>query len=106
MADHAVEYVAPSTSVPPVLRVRTANGDIYKTAFISGIVIDGLQWKDILARTRPITMPGAEKTMIFRRPMISMYFKANKVKRKLVPETMRPTAVGWLKPISLNNVAL
>ena len=50
-------------------------------------------------------MPGAEMIMILRRPIMSMYFNAKSVKMKFVPETMRPTAVGWSKPISLNSVA-
>lgn len=54
----------------------------------------------------PITIPGAETIMIFLRPMMSIYFSANKVNIKLVPDTMRPTAVGSLNPISLNIVAL
>ena len=65
-----------------------------------------VQWKEILARVRPTIMPGAEKIMILRRPIMSMYFSAKSVNRKFVPDTIRPTAVGWLKPISLNNVAL
>lgn len=60
----------------------------------------------MLASVSPTTMPGAENTMILRRPMMSMYLSAKSVKRKFVPETMSPTAVGWLKPISLNSVAL
>ena len=64
------------------------------------------QWNDILASTSPITIPGAEKIMIFRLPMISMYLSAKSVKMKFVPETMRPTAVGLLNPISWKMVAL
>lgn len=51
-------------------------------------------------------MPGADQIIILRLPMISMYFKAMRVKRKFVPETIKPTAVGWLNPISANNVAV
>ena len=50
-------------------------------------------------------MPGAVQIIIFRRPMMSMYFRAKRVKRKFVPEIIRPTAVGWSKPISLKRVA-
>ena len=64
-----------------------------------------VQWKATLARTRPTIIPGADQIMIFRLPMISMYLRATRVKMKLVPETMRPTAVGWLNPISLKRVA-
>lgn len=64
------------------------------------------QKNEILAKTSPTTIPGAEKIMIFRRPMMSMYLSAKSVKRKLVPETMRPTAVGLLNPISWKIVAL
>lgn len=53
-----------------------------------------LQWKEILARTSPTIIPGAENTMILRLPIMSMYFKAIRVNRKLVPETIKPTAVG------------
>ena len=67
---------------------------------------DDSQWKAILANTKPNTIPGAEKIMIFLRPMISIYLSANKVKIKLVPETMSPTAVGLSNPISLKRVAL
>lgn len=59
----------------------------------------------MLARVSPNIMPGAEMIMIFLRPMISMYLRAKRVKMKLVPETMRPTAVGLSKPISLKRVA-
>lgn len=52
------------------------------------------QKKDMLATTSPITIPGAEKIMIFLRPMMSMYFNAKSVNTKFVPETIRPTAVG------------
>ena len=48
----------------------------------------------MLATTSPITIPGAEKIMIFLRPMMSMYFNAKSVNTKFVPETIRPTAVG------------
>ena len=69
--------------------------------------MDGdVQWKAMLARTRPTTMPGADQSMILRRPMMSMYFSAKSVKMKFVPETIRPTAVGWSNPISLNRVAV
>lgn len=50
-------------------------------------------------------MPGIDQRRIRRRPIMSMYFKAKSVNRKFVPDTMSPTAVGWLKPISLNKVA-
>lgn len=50
-------------------------------------------------------MPGAEKTMILRRPMMSMYFSAKSVKTKFVPETIRLTAMESLKPISSKSVA-
>lgn len=50
-------------------------------------------------------MPGEEMIMILRLPMISMYFSANNVKTKLVPEMIKPTAIGLLNPISLNSVA-
>ena len=64
-----------------------------------------VQWKATEARTRPTIMPGAVQIMILRRPMMSMYWSAKSVKMKFVPEMMRPTAVGWLKPISLKRVA-
>lgn len=51
-------------------------------------------------------MPGADQSMILRRPMMSMYLSAMSVKMKFVPETMSPTAVGWSNPISLNSVAI
>lgn len=37
--------------------------------------------------------------------MVNAHFRATSVKRKLVPEMMRPTAVGLLKPIDLKSVA-
>ena len=55
---------------------------------------DDAQKKDTLARTRPMTIPGAEKIMIFLRPIMSIYFIANSVNTKFVPETINPTAVG------------
>ena len=55
---------------------------------------------------RPATIPGAEKIIIFLLPMMSIYFSANNVNTKFVPETMRPTAVGWSNPIILKSVAL
>jgi hypothetical protein len=64
-----------------------------------------LQWKEIPPKVSPNTIPGVDQIMIFRRPMISMNFNAKSVKRKLVPEIINPTAVGWLKPISLKRVA-
>ena len=54
---------------------------------------------------RPKTMPGAEMSMMRRRPTMSMYLRATRVKTKFVPETMRPTAVGWSKPIWAKSVA-
>jgi hypothetical protein len=36
---------------------------------------------------------------------MSMYFRARSVPMKLVPETMRPTAVGFLNPIDAKRVA-
>ena len=36
---------------------------------------------------------------------MSMYLSATSVKMKFVPETMRPTAVGWSKPIWAKSVA-
>ena len=63
------------------------------------------QWNAILASVSPMIMPGEEMSMILRLPIMSMYLSANKVKRKLVPDTMRPTAVGWLNPICLKSVA-
>jgi len=59
----------------------------------------------MLARVKPKIMPGAENTMIFRRPTISIYFNATSVKMKFVPLTMSPTAVGWLNPISWKSEA-
>ena len=63
------------------------------------------QWKEMAATTRPTIIPGAEKTMIFRRPMMSMYFSAKSVKTKFVPETIKLTAMESLKPISSKRVA-
>jgi len=59
----------------------------------------------MLANVNPNIIPGADITMIFRRPTISIYFNATSVNIKLVPETISPTAVGWLNPISLKSVA-
>ena len=44
-------------------------------------------------------------SMMRRRPTMSMYLRATRVKMKFVPETMRPTAVGWSKPIWAKSVA-
>ena len=63
------------------------------------------QWKATAASTRPKIMHGTVQSKIFRRPMVSMYFRATRLKRKFVPETMRLTAVGWSNPISLKRVA-
>ena len=57
------------------------------------------------ASVRPKTMPGAERSMMRRRPTMSMYLSATRVKTNFVPETMRPTAVGWSKPIWAKSVA-
>jgi hypothetical protein len=59
----------------------------------------------MLANTKPKIIPGEEHTMILLLPMISMYFSAKRVNRRFVPATIKPTAVGWSKPIDLNNVA-
>ena len=59
----------------------------------------------MLAKVNPKTIPGALRIMILRRPITSIHFRATSVKMKLVPETIRPTAVGWLNPISLKRVA-
>ena len=66
---------------------------------------EDVQWKAMEASVSPKTMPGADQIMILRRPMMSMYLSAKRVKMKLVPETIRPTAMGLSKPISLNSVA-
>ena len=58
------------------------------------------------AKVSPNIIPGEVHTMIFRRPMMSMYFRATRVKTKLVPATMSPTAVGLLNPIDLKRLAL
>ena len=78
---------------PPVFFVRSAHHMRLAFAPASSETYDA-QKKDTLAKTRPTTIPGAEKIMIFRRPMMSMYFSAKRVKTKLVPETIKPTAVG------------
>jgi hypothetical protein len=46
------------------------------------------------ARTNPKIIPGAEKIIIRLLPIMSMYFNANSVKRKFVPEMIKPTAIG------------
>ena len=105
--DHAVEYFVPSIRSPLVLSVRTDVMSHSGQVNIRGVPETvNSQWKAMLARVSPTTMPGADQIMIFRRPIMSMYFRANSVKTKLVTETIRPTAVGWLKPIILNSVAL
>lgn len=48
----------------------------------------------MLAKVRPKTIPGALQIMILLRPILSIHFKATSVKMKLVPEIIRPTAVG------------
>lgn len=53
-----------------------------------------LQWKEILASVKPNIMPGEDHIIILRLPTISIYFKATRVKMKLVPAIIRPTAVG------------
>ena len=58
------------------------------------------------ARVRPNIMPGEVQTMIFLRPMMSIYLSATSVKTKLVPATISPTAVGLLNPIDLKRLAL
>ncbi len=52
------------------------------------------QWNDTLANVNPKIIPGEDQIIIFLRPIISMYFNAKSVKRKFVPDTMSPTAVG------------
>lgn len=90
--------------MPPVCLVRTSEDPQYDN--MGEIIRSYLQKNDILAKVSPMTIPGEETIMIFRRPMMSMYLSANNVNRKFVPETMRPTAVGSLNPISLKIVAL
>jgi hypothetical protein len=63
------------------------------------------QKNEILASVSPTTIPGALQIIIFLLPILSIHLRAISVKIKFVPDTIRPTAVGWLNPISLNKVA-
>lgn len=60
----------------------------------------------MLASTSETIMPGAEKTMMRRRPIGSTILSAMTVQRKLTAVMMRPTAVALSKPTALKSVAL
>ncbi len=59
----------------------------------------------MLANVSPNIIPGELNIIIRRLPILSIQMRAMTVKMKLVPETIKPTAVGWLNPMDAKRVA-